>query len=301
MEFQKLLADLSRHKETMALALSADSMKGLLQILSKQSAMPDGIDGIRATVREIKTRILVDAQRQKVLEFFLTGQDLKQWLSRPNAKLWMSGIPGAGKTVLAGSVIEKALSATAHLKSEATCFFFCDHKDSKSLDLVNIFSSLASQLARQQDQADRLLEQYYAELHPDNALPLKPDWKRLKQYPDNIGKSIRSPCRQISYYSIAFCSRDEFHIRKALQADFGHINIVAKTVDVRRHVREEIAERIQQTTLMIRSPALKEDIINTLINKAGGMFRWVTCQLDYLCEQPMDKDIREALASFPPR
>jgi hypothetical protein len=146
MEFQKLLADLSRHKETMALALLADSMKGLLQILSKQSAISDGIVDIRDTVRETKIRILVDAQRQKVLDFFLTvnpqinletslrlrhpmavlwlteSKELKQWLSRPNAKLWMSGIPGAGKTVLAGSVIEKALRLTAHLKSEATCF-----------------------------------------------------------------------------------------------------------------------------------------------------------------------------------
>jgi hypothetical protein len=46
---------------------------------------------------------------------------------------------------------------------------------------------------------------------------------------------------------------------------------MAQTVDVRRYVREEIEERIQRTTLMLRSPALKEDIINTLISKAGGM------------------------------
>ncbi|KAL3456777.1 hypothetical protein BJX64DRAFT_33022 [Aspergillus heterothallicus] len=30
------------------------------------------------------------------------------------------------------------------------------------------------------------------------------------------------------------------------------------------------------------------------------MFRWVSCQLDYLCELPMDKDRREALEKLPP-
>ncbi|KAL2789339.1 hypothetical protein BJX66DRAFT_339467 [Aspergillus keveii] len=70
---------------------------------------------------------------------------------------------------------------------------------------------------------------------------------------------------------MALCSRDEFHIRKALRTDFAHIDIMAQTVDVRRYVREEIEERIQRTALMLRSPALKEDIINTLISKAGGI------------------------------
>lgn len=40
-----------------------------------------------------------------------------------------------------------------------------------SPDLVHILSSFASQLARQNDRAYAMLEQYYAELHPGKNLP----------------------------------------------------------------------------------------------------------------------------------
>lgn len=32
--------------------------------------------------------------------FFTEGPQFKHWLETPNAKLWLYGIPGAGKTVL---------------------------------------------------------------------------------------------------------------------------------------------------------------------------------------------------------
>jgi hypothetical protein len=36
------------------------------------------------------------------------------------------------------------------------------------------------------------------------------------------------------------------------------------------------------------------------VDGAEGMFRWVACQLDYLCELNTDKAIRRGLNSLPP-
>ncbi|KAI8413225.1 hypothetical protein FOFC_06500 [Fusarium oxysporum] len=37
-----------------------------------------------------------------------------------------------------------------------------------------------------------------------------------------------------------------------------------------------------------------------LVGEAKGMFRWVACQLDYMCELPTDRARREALGKLPP-
>ncbi|RDW93708.1 uncharacterized protein DSM5745_01030 [Aspergillus mulundensis] len=345
-EFQKLLADLTHHKETIGLALSADSMKALLQMLSKHSDMSDELTDIRETVKEIKTRIFIDQHRQKVLDYFtpvnpqvyletslqlrhpLTGlwlteeQDFKTWISEQNAKLWMSGIPGAGKTVIAGSIIEEVLMTASRSNTIGVCFYFCDYKDPKSLDWANILSSLASQLARQNDRVYTILESYYAGLHPDRGLPrpVAPNqilgivsqmitlFDRVMVIVDGLDEcgpnsavpvALAELAETSPEVSMALLSRPDYDIRQAIESNFMHIDIAAKGTDVRRYVREELEERIQQRRLRLRSQALKEDIINTLIEKAGGM-QVNSPHLDYLCDLPMDKDRREALDKLPP-
>ncbi|KAL5339391.1 hypothetical protein BJX70DRAFT_397842 [Aspergillus crustosus] len=64
-ECQTFLAELTRHKDNLSMALSADPMKALLQLLSTAN-------DIRESVQEIKTRIFVDEKRQRVLGFFLS-------------------------------------------------------------------------------------------------------------------------------------------------------------------------------------------------------------------------------------
>src|SRR5436190_11480725 len=96
------------------------------------------------------------------------GVAFKQWLETPNAKLWLSGIPGAGKTVLAETIIEKALKHSS--SSTTVMFFFCDYKNPWSQDPVHILRVLVSQLARQNDEVFELLRSCYEELHPSNQL-----------------------------------------------------------------------------------------------------------------------------------
>lgn len=101
--------------------------------------------------QEAETRIAMNKDRQKLLGSFVpidprishhmsrklrhpaTGvwltesQEMNQWLATENAGLWIYGIPGAGKTVLASIVIEEALNAGE--TTTAVAFFYCDYKD----------------------------------------------------------------------------------------------------------------------------------------------------------------------------
>jgi len=74
--------------------------------------------------------------------------------------------------------------------------------------------------------------------------------------------------------SLALLSRDERNIRDKLEDGFTHIPIAAHTEDVRLYVGAEIETRMRSKKLRIRSQSLKEEIINTLVDGAQGMYAY---------------------------
>jgi hypothetical protein len=52
------------------------------------------------------------------------SNEFKHWLNTTNSRLWLYGIPGAGKLVLASSIIEETLKQGN--KDCAVAFFYCD-------------------------------------------------------------------------------------------------------------------------------------------------------------------------------
>lgn len=68
-----------------------------------------------------------------------------QFCSTP--ALWLNGIPGAGKTILASLVIERARKLT----STTVLFFYCRHDDSQRNSFVAVARGLISQILCQND------------------------------------------------------------------------------------------------------------------------------------------------------
>jgi Fungal N-terminal domain of STAND proteins len=156
-ETKELLTEIGRHKATKGIALSADNMGALLRVLSRQDDLSDGIQDIKSKLEErwaVETRITLNKERKAILDFFGTidpspnhetslklrhpltglwltdGEAFRTWLHTRNSKLWLSGIPGAGKTVLAASVIEEAIKASG--PNRAVAYFYCDYKDERT-------------------------------------------------------------------------------------------------------------------------------------------------------------------------
>jgi ankyrin repeat protein len=113
-----------------------------------------------------------------------------------------------------------------------------------------------------------------------------------------------------------FASRPEIDIGYQLE-EFFQVSIAAMSSDLRLYVASEIERRTKERKLRIRDPNLKDHIMTTLVDGADGMcviyiscfdistdemdrFRWVSCQMDYLCECNNDRDRREALKKLPP-
>jgi ankyrin repeat protein len=101
------------------------------------------------------------------------------WLCGLSSHLWLSGIPGAGKTVLSGLIIEECMNRTT--AERAVAFFYCDYRSPNSQNVVNILGSIASQLARQNENSFKQLSKYHRTLHPQHQLKQSPEIEQLIQ------------------------------------------------------------------------------------------------------------------------
>ncbi|KAI4126477.1 MAG: hypothetical protein LQ338_003727 [Usnochroma carphineum] len=320
-EVKTLVADIERHKATLGLALNVDCMSGLLQALSKNDEIRSTIEEMRTEVKErheAATRIAINEERERILKSFskvdsrsnhamsrklrspgtgiwLTeGQEFKEWLETKNARLWFYGIPGAGKTVLASSIIEEALRTSS--PSTAVAFFYCDYKDGATQDLSNILSSLAQQFAKQDEESFAKLKDFYETYNHEHRLDFKYDSEALL----DLLRAVTSvfDCAMIIVDGLDECgtntagfvdslitlsddydtsiktillSRDEIEIRERLE-NYTKVSIAARSSDLRLYVGAEIDLRTRKKRLRIKDQSLKEYILERLVEGAEGMY-----------------------------
>ncbi|KAK4451057.1 hypothetical protein QBC34DRAFT_402074 [Podospora aff. communis PSN243] len=352
-EMDELLADMARHKATLEVALSADTMTKLLEALSGQKEIRDGIASVMETIqkRNDAEMELRKGERKNVIEFFagatnprsslgaslslrhpMTGLWLlgdpqyMEWRTTPNSKLWLTGMPGSGKTVLCGTVIEDLSKIQDENDTIAVVYFFCDYRDAKSQDVVTILGSLAAQMALHHPQAFDLLKQAYNDHMENHGAGVAPPlgYKSLSKVIQGMAKcfttafivvdaldecgrhsaqvaeilrTIAETCEEIN---MALFSRAEEDIDDLLSPSFARLNIAAHTADVELYVGAEMAKRRTLKDLHVANPSLNQEIRERLVNGANGMFRWVACQLDYLSSLPTHAHRRRALNKLPP-
>jgi len=321
-EMKELLAEITRHKETLTLALSADSVDALSRCLAREEDIDGRLTTIAINVKEtleISTHIRLNDERRRVLDFFMSinpqqsldicselrhpltglwlidGDAFQQWLITPSSKLWLVGIPGAGKTVLAGAMIEEVLKKSS--EGIGVAFFFCEYKDSQTHQPLQIMSTMASQLARQNVEAYKALEAYFKELHPNNRLGSGLTLSRMSEVLHRMADCFQTVYMIIdgldecgdraqdvanaflsiteteeTTISLSILSRNEQPIRDVLQDSFTHLEIEAQRDDVRLYVATEIESRIQSKKLRLRNMALKDEILHALVDENGGMY-----------------------------
>ncbi|PSN71685.1 hypothetical protein BS50DRAFT_234023 [Corynespora cassiicola Philippines] len=349
-ETQSIVSEIRICRDTVAIALSADSFCTLLESLSLQKNIKNELEDVHGLLQkrnEIQDRIHLDERRTNILKtyFFvdaklsfsintklrypttgswLSGDPVFQnWLNGNASCLWLSGIPGAGKTVLSTLVIEDCIKRSG--AGRAVAYFYCDYKDKNSQDPVKLLGTLASQIARQAPEAFELLERYHERWNPENSLRVNPDAKDLLSLLkkmicvfddvrlvvdalDECGDNTRLISNLLkelassdgANVSLALFSRDEADIRDILTPPFSkHVEIAAHTEDVEQYARADIENRVLEKKLRVINPELKEEIVLHLVEKADGMFRWVTCQLDFLSEFINERQIRRALLKLP--
>ncbi|TEY71202.1 hypothetical protein BOTCAL_0099g00290 [Botryotinia calthae] len=270
-ETKELITAMASQKSDLSLALQADGMNALLDALGNQRIQMAILDDINANMlAEKKERTLraMNKQQKKMIQWisphdpsqkyhevaeklrhpksgqwFLTCEPFKEWLASKGSKLWLYGIPGAGKTVLSSSIVT-FIATKLHGSQDDE--YECGNERSKVVELL-------------------------AQLVTDEHTNIR----------------------------VILTSREEVDIERYLKY-FKKMSIAADKSDLRLYVHSELARRLKDESLILINKSLKQEIAHRLVNDAEGMFRWVVCQFDHLCELNSDKAIREALQSLPP-
>ena len=314
-ETDQVLAEIERYKSTFDLTVSIETLEAMFVSSKEQKRLTEDIDKIKKQLY----RVEITRERRAMLNFFgtfdsepnhqmsvrlrlagtglwlITGPELQKWLSQCNSKLWLYGIPGAGKTVLAAMVIEEALrTASATEYSIGVAYYYCDYKKAKSRDLASILASLAGQLARQNEECLQSLQKYFKpDIDPSLPQSLPTEQQLLMlilemavkfdeiyividgvdechsagDVADVLSQLVSSWTANIK---MCILSRNERGIGPFLD-DFTHVSIAAQSSDLRLYVSTQIEERMRKRTLRIHTAGLKDKILETLVTRADGM------------------------------
>ena len=321
-EVKSLMKELERHKATFGLALNADGVTGLFRILSGQQHMNASLQDIHNELRrkrEIDARVTLDKESQDILKTFgsidhrrshdmgrklryagtglwlIENYKFQHWLQSTDQTLWLIGIPGAGKTVLASVVIDEALPKGS--PSHAIAYFYCDYKDQRTQEASGILGSLAQQISKQDEQSFAKLYEFHraygqgqsdtapyeATLLRDLVRDVMTNFESTSIIIDALDECVGN-VRDIvellmslggnvanANVKLLFLSRDEIDIRDSLDAS-PQISIAADNRDLGLYVGGEIEERIRKKKLNIKNASLKGFMMDRLINGAEGMY-----------------------------
>jgi hypothetical protein len=323
-ESKDMILEIQRYKQIIDIALASDTLAKLNICLSRHSEMKvslDVVQRITEKILDIQVKIALDAKRNKVLQDFgrvnprqeyetnrslrhgLTGlwltqgSDFGHWYSTPGSRIWCSGIPGAGKSVLAAAIVQECLQRNVDDATMAVAYFFCTYRSELSQQPSSILSSLCMQLALQNENAFETLQQYHDELYSSPYLSTEPTADKLieilsrlcacfsqvhivvdglDECGDRAGASVKCLARLAlsaggKLISLALLSRNVVEIRQEVEDDFAYIEIEAQTADIQLYVASELSERIASRKLRLRDPSLRDLIMTRLVDGAKGM------------------------------
>ena len=222
---------------------------------------------------------------------------MQDWIETRSSALWIYGVPGAGKTICSGLVVDELFNRRRS-NSVGTAYYYIRHDDRDSHTLSNCLGSLISQLARQNSSILHDVIDSYTEYFPvglvgsligfpgdeelvEHLLSISKhftdtlimidgldecgpacdrDRKRFVEVVANLHRHEECSLR------ILIFSRDERDIREIFEArGFQTVSIAATSADLRLYVSAWLP------SLRIQNDNLKSDIVDLLVDGANGM------------------------------
>ncbi|KAH9055257.1 hypothetical protein EDB87DRAFT_1813988, partial [Lactarius vividus] len=270
-----------------------------------------------------------DASHKQTADWFFEGSKVKQWKST-GSLLWIHGKPGAGKSILCSSIIQDALvMRDAGLASVA--YFYFDFRDTDKQSRHHLLLSLVSQLSIRSDICCKILFHLYvtydngAHKPGDDALVrcLKEMLALLVQSPTYLIIDALDECPNTSgipsarvrvielvkellglrlpNLRVCITSRPEIDIKASLGPLASHSVSLHDEIGQKQDIADYIKSVVysDSDTMMSR---WREDektlVIETLSERADGMFRWVFCQLEAL-QGCLPASVRRTLEGLP--
>ncbi|KFZ17274.1 hypothetical protein V501_01833 [Pseudogymnoascus sp. VKM F-4519 (FW-2642)] len=267
--------------------------------------------------------------------WLLDGSEYGVWHKGPTASFWLHGIPGCGKSVLSSVVIEHIKSHNIQIHDAALAYFYFDFSNETTCKSEVMLRSLVSQLSMWRGKPPKALSRC-ARKHFRTTY--RSDGDELAVYRDGIPQPTTHDLVEIlrgiaeeyddtylvvdgldecldqgelleilddilSFQEdglrIFLASRRSGDISAVLDSKVTY-TVEARSEDVGGDIYNFVQEQLRTHPKLSKWPAsLRMEIQDSLISGAGGMFRWVHCQLGILGKCITIKNIRKALKALP--
>ncbi|KAF4549045.1 Ankyrin repeat-containing protein 10 [Elsinoe fawcettii] len=353
-EVDKRLQSISRIKDNIELSLLADTASSILEIRTttldlhkrileaqriasakeEQLEFSVILEWLAAPDQSVKMRNLLAKREPGTVTWFLDNQDYQTWKTAPQSSLWLHGIPGCGKSVVAAVATNELLQVTSSNVRSAVAYFQFDFSDKEHSTIDVLLRSLLAQVMQQtqglSEHAEKLAAKHFgrsAYAHPKAVYRdgiAQPDANELLDtlmeiiggefdntyiVIDAVDEAeevapVLTAMQELLRYGcdglhLLLVSRDDIDVQSALDRQIKSVVSVepAKTdTDIAVVVQNEL---MRQPRLRKWSPVLKQEIQGTLIGGSNGMFRWAECVLELLAKCLTVKDIKKTLTTLP--
>ena len=256
-----------------------------------------------------------DSRQPETCNWVLQDPQMQPWIGddSSDAVLWMTGIPGAGKSYLCSLLVE-------HLRTQqrfSTLYYFCGHQSTNGDTCAMVLRTIAIQLLQQNHDMVSLVYQAYLLKGSNRSGPamrnmltqILPTSKVVRIVIDGIDEGSHETQQEVlkslieiqkstgHHCKILVCSRDEPQIQKLLAAK-AHLRIGEKTVEgLRLYIKERT--NVLQQRFPEMDPALVYLAEQQLHSKAKGMFLWVKLVTESLLFQTSELEFRQAIDQLP--
>lgn len=251
-------------------------------------------------------------------QWILDSPEFMSWRNRKSEVLWCTGIPGAGKTVLASIIIERLEKDLMTDENMALAYLYCSYQDPEHT-FRNLIASILRQLLQPQATVPQRIERFYKSHLMENTQPTLEQLMVELQIVlsestdvfvvlDALDECCEDMGSRYSFMEAFQWLADHVHLLITTRATTNlcnltttaiHLKVDAKDGDIVKYVEGRmISERRLQRNVAGYSD-LQATIIGTVLRSAKGMFLLARLHMDSLAKKHNRRDIRVALDSLP--
>ena len=195
-EVEKLLQVIEKHKSMFILAVTSDTWDVSLDI-------QDNVENIKEIVADIKRNtaaipsMIIDQRTKDIFvwlkssdpsvnhesarrkhepttgNWFLQSSAFLKWANGARSSLWLTGIPGAGKTILCSTIIEHVKGLCLHRSACQIAYYYFDFSDPQKRTIVGMLRSMIGQLSVDKEQLPIEVHKFYNQCDNGNQDPTR--------------------------------------------------------------------------------------------------------------------------------
>ena len=224
-------------------------------------------------------------------QWIFSNPAFQTWLDASSGTLWLHAKPGAGKTIMASTVITH-LNDLVSGKEAIVLYYFCDYKDPKTQSARKAIETLIADICRQNDRAlafmadlskryrdvgsscslADLFEAFMKCLAMVNRTYTVVD--ALDECNDRIEliALLRRAASTTPSLRLLMTSREEYDVQESMEG-LPHLSLGASYMahDIETYVKSELRRLLESKKLKLRDASLTDRIRIVLTSKADGM------------------------------